>query len=64
MQLHNRMGLDQIKLVLGWYIDGKIDLGEALLKLNIKRRRFFNLLKMHREGRLESLGKGSVKRSV
>lgn len=57
MQLHNRMGLNQIKLVLGWYIDGKIDLGEALLKLNIKRRRFFNLLKMHREGRLESLGK-------
>lgn len=55
MQLHKRLTKDQIKLVLDWYSKGLMGRDEALAKLGVKRRRFYDLLKNYREGKLASL---------
>jgi len=55
MQLHKRLTIDQIKLVLDWYGQGLMSRDEALAKLGIKRRRFYVLLKYYRDGKLGKL---------
>lgn len=55
MQLHKRLTTDQIKLVLGWYSQGLMSRDEALAKLGLKRRRFYELLKYYRDGNLGKL---------
>lgn len=63
MQIHNRMSIDQVTLVLSWYQDRKIRLPEALLKLGVKRRRFFYLLKVFKAGKVKELGHKAKKSS-
>jgi transposase len=53
MQLHKRQTLDQIRLTLDWYEQGLVTRDEALVKLGVKRRRFYVLLKAYRSGMLK-----------
>jgi hypothetical protein len=55
MQLHKRLTIDQVKLVLDWYSQGLMSRDEALAKLVLKRRRFYVLLKNYRDGKLDKL---------
>jgi len=55
MQLHKRQTLDQVRLFLDWYEQGLLTRDKALEKLGIKRRRFYELLKVYRLGELNSI---------
>jgi len=55
MQLHKRLTLDQVQLILAWYEQGLMTTTEARTRLGVKRRRFFVLLKARRDGQLNSL---------
>jgi len=55
MQLHKRLDLTQVKLILDWYQQGLLTESEACNKLGVKRRRFFMLLREYRTGDLKSL---------
>lgn len=55
MQLHRRITTDQIRLILDWYEKDIISFDEALGKLGIKRRRFYDLLKLYRNGKLNGI---------
>lgn len=56
MQLHKRLRLEQVRLVLDWYQQGLVSQPEACTKLGVKRRRFFTLLRDYRTDNLTSLG--------
>lgn len=55
MQIHKRLQLEQVKLILDWYQQGLLTEPEACNKLGVKRRRFFMLLRDYRTGNLKSL---------
>jgi len=55
MQLHKRLDLKRVKLILDWYQQGFLTLPEACNKLGVKRRRFFTLLRQYRTDNLKSL---------
>lgn len=55
MQLHKRLKLAQVRLILDWYTQGLLSGSEAMTKLGVKRRRFFVLLKAHKSGQLKRL---------
>ena len=57
MQLHKRMTNDQVRMVLDWYEVKIITRKEALLKLDVKERRFFKLLHLYRSRKLEIIPK-------
>ncbi len=47
MQLHKRQTIEQVRLLFDWYEQGLVSRTEAEEKLGIKRRRFFELLKLY-----------------
>lgn len=55
MQLHKRQTIEQVRLIFDWYEQGLVSRAEAQAKLGIKRRRFFELLKVYRTGKLTAL---------
>ena len=55
MQLHKRQDIAQVRLILGWYDQHLMSRDEALKKLGVKRRRFYELLKQYRSGSLTTL---------
>jgi hypothetical protein len=55
MQLHKRHTVDQVRMVLDWYTKGIVTRTEAQDKLGLKRRRFFEILKTYRAGKLTSI---------
>ncbi len=55
MQLHKRLTTDQVKLVLDWYSKGLMTRDETVIKLGVKRRRFYVLLKEYRAGKLNTV---------
>jgi hypothetical protein len=48
-QVHKRLDDDQARLVLKQYDEGALDLNAAAAQLGVKRRRFFQLLKLYRK---------------
>lgn len=48
-QLHNRFSDEELRKVFSRYENGLVDVSYMLALLDIKRRRFFQLLKMFRE---------------
>jgi len=60
MQLHKRMTNDQVRMVLDWYEVKIITRKEALLKLDVKERRFFKLLHLYRSRKLEIIPKKNI----
>ncbi len=55
MQLHKRQTIEQVRLIFDWYEQGLVSRVEAQDKLGIKRRRFFELLKVYRTGKLTTI---------
>jgi hypothetical protein len=55
MQLHKRQTIEQVRLQFDWYEQGLVSRTEAEEKLGIKRRRFFELLKLYRAGKLTAI---------
>lgn len=55
MQLHKRLTIEEVRLVLDWYERKLVNQTEALAKLGLGRRRFFLLLKAYRAGQLKLL---------
>ena len=55
MQLHKRQTIEQVRLLFDWYEQGLVSRTEAEEKLGIKRRRFFELLKLYRTGKLTTI---------
>lgn len=47
MQLHKRLTIHQVRQALDWYEQGFMSQAEVLARLGIKRRRFFDLLKVY-----------------
>lgn len=56
MHIYNRLSVEQMKLILSWYTGKKIPASEAQMKLGVKRREFFYLVKKFKEGKLETVG--------
>src|SRR5258708_1003561 len=48
-QLHNRLSEEQVKLILEHYLSHEVSLTNALENLQIKRARFFRILKRYQE---------------
>jgi len=55
MHLHKRQTIEQVRLVLDWYDRGLMSRDEVLAKLELKRRRFYQLLKLYRSGKFNKL---------
>lgn len=55
MQLHKRTTIEQVRLVLDWYSQGLVGRDEALARLGLKRRRFYELLRAYRNRKLVSI---------
>lgn len=49
-QLHKRLSTDEVKSILEKYLKGEFPLKSVLTIFNIKRRRFFDLLKKYKQG--------------